>query len=106
VTSELPSDHLARAQAIDPSGSFLVQAPAGSGKTELLTDRILALLGTVNRPEEIVAITFMPAFWPSFGPAWAKPPPNHFAFEAGNWRRPLSSVIARRAGTCLNILPV
>src|SRR5690606_30590376 len=58
MTIKLPSDHLARRQAIDPRGSFLVQAPAGSGKTELLTDRILALLGTVNRPEEIVAITF------------------------------------------------
>src|SRR3546814_7814703 len=53
-----PSDHLARAHALDPAASFLVQAPAGSGKTELLTDRILALLATVNRPEEIVAITF------------------------------------------------
>src|SRR3546814_9483603 len=53
-----PSDHLARARALDPAASFLVQAPAGSGKTELLTDRILALLATVNRPEEIVAITF------------------------------------------------
>ena len=54
----LPHDHAARAAALDPTRSFLVQAPAGSGKTELLTDRILALLATVNRPEEIVAITF------------------------------------------------
>ncbi|MVW71964.1 exodeoxyribonuclease V subunit beta [Bordetella sp. 15P40C-2] len=53
-----PSDHLARARALNPAASYLVQAPAGSGKTELLTDRILALLATVNRPEEIVAITF------------------------------------------------
>jgi ATP-dependent exoDNAse (exonuclease V) beta subunit len=54
----LPQDHTARTDALDPTRSFLVQAPAGSGKTELLTDRILALLTTVNRPEEIVAITF------------------------------------------------
>ncbi|MGH8817587.1 MAG: UvrD-helicase domain-containing protein [Achromobacter pestifer] len=54
----LPQDHAARTDALDPTRSFLVQAPAGSGKTELLTDRILALLATVNRPEEIVAITF------------------------------------------------
>jgi ATP-dependent exoDNAse (exonuclease V) beta subunit len=53
-----PRDLAARLQALDPSRSFLVQAPAGSGKTELLTDRILALLPTVSRPEEIVAITF------------------------------------------------
>lgn len=57
-TERLPQDHAARTDALDPSRSFLVQAPAGSGKTELLTDRILALLATVNRPEEIVAITF------------------------------------------------
>jgi ATP-dependent exoDNAse (exonuclease V) beta subunit len=58
AVSRQPSDYSARAQALDPTGSFLVQAPAGSGKTELLTDRILALLATVSRPEEIVAITF------------------------------------------------
>ena len=57
-TERLPQDHAARTDALDPTRSFLVQAPAGSGKTELLTDRILALLATVNRPEEIVAITF------------------------------------------------
>ena len=47
-----------RKQAIDPSASYLVQAPAGSGKTELLTQRILALLATVDEPEEIMALTF------------------------------------------------
>ena len=37
-------DAQARRRALDPQVSFLVQAPAGSGKTELLTDRILALV--------------------------------------------------------------
>lgn len=53
-----PSDAAVRATALDTGHSFLVQAPAGSGKTELLTDRIIALLATVDEPEEIVAITF------------------------------------------------
>jgi ATP-dependent exoDNAse (exonuclease V) beta subunit len=49
MTERQPRDAAIRLQALDPSRSFLVQAPAGSGKTELLTDRILALLSTVKR---------------------------------------------------------
>lgn len=51
-------DQQVRLQALDPSESFIVQAPAGSGKTELLVSRYLSLLSKVNNPEEIVAITF------------------------------------------------
>ena len=51
-------DQETRDLALDPTGSFLVQAPAGSGKTGLLTQRYLTLLATVCEPEEILAITF------------------------------------------------
>src|SRR5688500_1622750 len=47
-----------RHRAIDPAHSFVVQAPAGSGKTGLLIQRYLKLLTCVEEPEEIVAITF------------------------------------------------
>ena len=56
-----PPDQAARNQSLDPARSFLVQAPAGSGKTDLLTRRFLRLLAEVEDPGQIVAITFTKA---------------------------------------------
>ena len=55
---KLVPDQEVRVKAIKVDESFIVQAPAGAGKTSLLTQRILNLLTTVDNPEEIIAVTF------------------------------------------------
>lgn len=52
------ADQAERDRALDIRHSYLVQAPAGSGKTELLTQRALVCLAHVQKPEEVLVITF------------------------------------------------
>jgi ATP-dependent helicase/nuclease subunit A len=58
IAPTLPPDQAIRERSLDHARSVLVQAPAGSGKTDLLTRRFLRLLSTVDDPAHIVAITF------------------------------------------------
>ena len=52
------NDQKQRDQSLNISDSFIVQAPAGSGKTELITQRYLKLLGSADVPENILVMTF------------------------------------------------
>ena len=58
MTDRALIDKVERNEALDISRSFCVQAPAGSGKTELLIQRFLKLLIQSEQPEDILAFTF------------------------------------------------
>jgi ATP-dependent helicase/nuclease subunit A len=51
-------DQAERLEALNVNGSYIVQAPAGSGKTELLVQRAISCLLTVSQPQHVLLLTF------------------------------------------------
>ncbi|MCK5274155.1 MAG: double-strand break repair helicase AddA, partial [Alphaproteobacteria bacterium] len=59
--STRPDPSRLQRSAADPAASVWVSASAGSGKTKVLTDRVLSLLLEGTRPERILCLTFTKA---------------------------------------------
>ena len=57
----LPDPGIAQRQATDPLRSIWVSASAGTGKTKVLTDRVLALLLAGTSPHRLLCLTFTKA---------------------------------------------
>lgn len=56
-----PDPNIAQRQASDPTASVWVTASAGTGKTKVLTDRVLRLMLEGAAPESILCVTFTTA---------------------------------------------
>ena len=57
MTATIDPNEIQR-KASDPTASAWVAASAGSGKTKVLSDRVLNLLLTGAKPERILCLTF------------------------------------------------
>jgi ATP-dependent helicase/nuclease subunit A len=61
MTTALEQANNEQQAASDPAGSAFVAASAGSGKTKLLTDRLLRLMLSGTSPERILCLTYTKA---------------------------------------------
>ncbi|WP_135081165.1 double-strand break repair helicase AddA [Terasakiella sp. SH-1] len=69
--------NIVQRQASDPKASVWVAANAGTGKTKVLTDRVLSLMVTGTKPHHILCLTFTKAA--------AAEMANRIADQLGKW---------------------
>ncbi len=91
-----PTDQQRR--AADPDRSVWVTANAGTGKTRVLTDRILRLLLAGADPEGILAITFTKAAAAEMTQRIERRLTDWATFEDGALEADLEALLGRRAG--------
>lgn len=75
--SDLLDPNVVQRQASDPKASVWVAANAGTGKTKVLTDRVLSLMVTGTKPHHILCLTFTKAA--------AAEMSNRIADKLGQW---------------------
>ena len=85
VAFPAPSDEAQR-RAADPAASVWVAASAGTGKTKVLTDRVLALLLAGTPPQRILCLTFTKAA--------AAEMSTRVAATLGDWARAADDALA------------
>jgi ATP-dependent helicase/nuclease subunit A len=89
---------LRQAEASDPAASAWVGASAGSGKTKVLTDRVLRLLLTPGQsPQRILCLTFTKAA--------AAEMATRLARELGRWVSTPEGALAQRLAALLGRVP-
>jgi len=76
---------IAQRRAADPRSSVWVAASAGTGKTKVLTDRVLALLLAGTPPERLLCLTFTKAA--------ASEMANRIAARLANWATALDAAL-------------
>jgi len=84
-------------QAADPEASVWVAASAGTGKTKVLTDRVLTLLLAGTAPHRILCLTFTKAA--------AAEMSNRIAARLAEWAIASDSELAKDLGTLLGVIP-
>ncbi|MGH6945693.1 MAG: double-strand break repair helicase AddA [Kiloniellales bacterium] len=86
---------LAQREAALPQRSVWVAASAGSGKTKVLTDRVLSLLLAGSAPERILALTFTKAAAAEMANRLASRLANWATLDAANLSTALEELLGR-----------
>lgn len=88
AVNKKPDPNIAQRKASDPAASVWVTASAGTGKTKVLTDRVLRLMLTGAAPDQILCLTFTKAA--------ASLMTNRIRDELANWATCDDKVLAEK----------